>query len=83
MPRILGQKKIRKEDSLCNSMTINEFFNRYPSLPNFLLSQLTLKSTELVHPSLVPLLALFSRMSLASSDISNENLNLIKNFTEH
>ena len=80
MPRILGQKKIRKEDSLCNSMTINEFFNRYPSLPNFLLSQLTLKSTELVHPSLVPLLALFSRMSLASSDISNENLNTIKNF---
>ena len=80
VPRILGQKKIRNDDSLCNSMTVDEFFTRYPSLPKFLLSQLSQESKGLVHPSLVPLLVLFSRMSLGVGKDSKEPGYLLNEF---
>ena len=80
IPRILGQKKIRNDDSLCNSMNVDEFFTRYPSLPEFLLNQLSQKSKSLVHPSLVPLLVLFSRMALGVAKDLNGSGCLINEF---
>ena len=80
VPRMLGQKKVRNEESVCNVMTINEFFARYPSLQNFLLCQMSQHTTGLVHPSLVPLLVLFSRISLGVLKNSKERNGYISKF---
>ena len=55
-------------ESARRAITGAEFFNRYPSLHNFLLTQLQAASQQLqqgatlVHPSLFPVLALLSRL---------------------
>ena len=81
VPRMLGQKKVRNEESVCNVMTINEFFARYPSLQNFLLCQISQHTNGLVHPSLVPLLVLFSRISLGILKNSKEMNDYISKLT--
>ena len=80
VPRIVGQKKIRCEDSIYNSITVDEFFTRYPTLPEFLLTKLSQNSDTLVHPSLVPLLVLFSRLSLGPFQHLDKTDDLIKRF---
>ena len=80
VPRIVGQKKIRCEDSIYNSITVDEFFTRYPTLPEFLITKLSQNSATLVHPSLVPILVLFSRLSLGSFYHLDKNDSLIKRF---
>ena len=82
VPRIVGQKKIRSEDSIYNAITIDEFFTRYPTLPNFLLTRLRQNFAGLVHPSLVPLLVLFSRISLGASNDNERNNDWILQFKE-
>ena len=79
VPRVVGQKKIRNEDSICNSITIDEFFTRYPALPKFLLTSLRQNTAALIHPSVVPLLVLFSRISLGAHNPYRNN-DLIKQF---
>lgn len=55
-------------ESARRAITGAEFFNRYPSLHNFLLTQLQAAAHQLeqgaavVHPSLTPVLALLSRL---------------------
>ena len=61
-------------------MTVDEFFTRYPSLPKFLLGHMSQKSKGLVHPSLVPLLVLFSRMSIGVLKSSIQSDDLVKKF---
>ena len=78
----MGQKKIRSEDSVFNTITIEEFFSRYPTLPKFLLTSLRQTFNGLVHPSLVPLLVLFSRISLGASNSYDRNNDLISQFKE-
>ena len=57
-------------ESARRAITGAEFFNRYPSLHPFLLAQLQAAAQQLsqgssaVHPSLVPILALVSRLRL-------------------
>ena len=71
VPRILGQKKVRTEGSLHNSLTLPEFLSRYSDLIPFLLEQLLNDSKEsssfLVNPALVPLLSLLSRIAPGGS----------------
>ena len=63
-----------------NVMTIEELFSRYPDLQEFLFNQLSQKSVGLVHPSLVPLLVLFSRISLGVLKEHNEIDRFVKKF---
>lgn len=64
---------ILQGESARRAITGAEFFNRYPSLHSFLLTQLTAATQQLeqgatvVHPSLTPVLALLSRLRLAFS----------------
>ncbi len=71
MPRILGQKKLRasekEEDSIAmyNAVTALDLFARHENLADFLLTQLTScqSSKRANEPSLVPILAMLSRVS--------------------
>ncbi len=62
-------------ESARRAITGAEFFNRYPSLHSFLLTQLQAATRQLeqwatvVHPSLTPVLALLSRLRYPSSKI--------------
>ena len=61
-------------------MTIEELFSRYPDLQEFLFNQLSQKSVGLVHPSFVPLLVLFSRISLGVLKEDNKIDRFVKEF---
>ncbi|DBB01023.1 TPA: hypothetical protein ACH3X1_000923 [Trebouxia sp. C0004] len=66
--RMLGFRNLVKGESARRAITGAEFFNRYPSLHHFLLTQLQAATHQLeqgaavVHPSLTPVLALLSRL---------------------
>ncbi|KAL0046958.1 hypothetical protein WJX82_002976, partial [Trebouxia sp. C0006] len=66
--RMLGFRNLVKGESARRAITGAEFFNRYPSLHHFLLTQLQAATHQLeqgaavVHPSLTPILALLSRL---------------------
>ncbi|DBA77762.1 TPA: hypothetical protein ACH3X2_008451 [Trebouxia sp. C0005] len=66
--RMLGFRNLVKGESARRAITGAEFFNRYPSLHHFLLTQLKAATHQLeqgaavVHPSLTPVLALLSRL---------------------
>ncbi|TRY78337.1 hypothetical protein TCAL_10660 [Tigriopus californicus] len=64
-PRILGQKKVRSEECISNSINVSEFLSRFSSIIQFILDKLLQPAPKLalVNPVLVPLLSLLSKIS--------------------
>jgi hypothetical protein len=68
VPRILGQKKVRTEEALHNTLTLAEFASRFSDLLPFIVSKLNeTHSNLLVNPALVPLLSMLARVTCSAT----------------